>query len=139
MALQTVTVHLPEMLYRQVARRAQRMRRSVEDELVEVVSTAMPTMEALPSDIVDDLEQLSYLTDTEMWEAARTTLPRQNSERMQALVLKRQGVRLTAVEERELKRLTHLADRAMLVRAQAAVLLKERGHNIESLGPAEPV
>lgn len=139
MALQTVTVHLPEMLYRQVARRAQRMRRSVEDELVEVVSTAMPTMEALPSDIVDDLEQLTYLTDAEMWEAARTTLPRQNSERMQALVLKRQGVRLTAVEERELKRLTHLADRAMLVRAQAAVLLKERGHNIESLGPAEPV
>ena len=139
MALQTVTVHLPEMLYRQVARRAQRMRRSVEDELVEVVSTAMPTMEALPSDIVDDLEQLTYLTDAEMWEAARTTLPRQNSERMQALVLKRQGASLTAVEERELKRLTHLADRAMLVRAQAAVLLKERGHNIESLGPAEPV
>ena len=72
MALQTVTVHLPEMLYRQVARRAQRMRRSVEDELVEVVSTAMPTMEALPSDIVDDLEQLTYLTDAEMWEAALT-------------------------------------------------------------------
>ena len=139
MTLQTVAVHLPEMLYRQVARRAQQMRRSVEDELVEVVSTAMPTMEALPSDIVDDLEQLTYLTDAEMWEAARTTLPRQNSERMQALVLKRQGVRLSAVEERELKRLTHLADRAMLVRAQAAVLLKERGHNIESLGPAEPV
>jgi hypothetical protein len=139
MALQTVTVRLPEMLYRQVARRAQRMRRSVEDELVEVVSTAMPTMEALPSDIVDDLEQLTYLTDAEMWEAARTTLPRQNSERMQALVLKRQGVNLTAAEDRELKRLTHLADRAMLVRAQAAVLLKERGHNIESLGPAEPV
>ena len=139
MALQTVTMHLPEMLYRQVARRAQQMRRSVEDELGEVVSTAMPTMEALPSDIVDDLEQLTYLTDAEMWEAARTTLPRQNSERMQALVLKRQGVRLSAVEERELKRLTHLADRAMLVRAQAAVLLKERGHNIENLGPAEPV
>ena len=138
MTLQTVAVHLPEMLYRQVARRAQQMRRSVEDELVEVVSTAMPTMEALPSDIVDDLEQLTYLTDAEMWEAARTTLPRQNSERMQALVLKRQGVRLSAVEERELKRLTHLADRAMLVRAQAAVLLKERGHNIESLGPADP-
>jgi hypothetical protein len=127
------------MLYRQVARRAQQMRRSVEDELVEVVSTAMPTMEALPSDIVDDLEQLTCLTDAEMWEAARTTLPRQNSERMQALVLKRQGVSLTAVEERELKRLTHLADRVMLVRAQAAVVLKERGHNIESLGPAEPV
>ena len=139
MALQTVTVRLPDILYRQVARRAQRMRRSIEDELVEVVSTAMPTMEALPSDIVDDLEQLTYLTDAEMWEAARTTLPRQNSERMQALVLKRQGVRLSTVEERELKRLTHLADRAMLVRAQAAVLLKERGHNIESLGPAEPV
>jgi hypothetical protein len=135
MALQTVTVHLPEMLYRQVARRAQRMRRSVEDELVEVVSTAMPTMEALPSDIVDDLEQLTYLTDAEMGEAARTTLPRQSSERMQALVLKRQGASLTAVEERELKRLTHLADRTMLVRAQAAVLLKERGHDIESLGP----
>lgn len=139
MALHTVTLRLPDVLYRQVERRARRMRRSVEDELVDVVSTALPTMEDLPSDIADDLEQLAYLTDAELWQAACTTLPEQNAERMQALLLKRQRASLSAAEERELKRLAHRADHAMLVRAKAAVLLKARGHEIDSLKPAESI
>ena len=51
MTLQTITLRLPEMLYRQVEHRAQRMRRSVEDELIIVVSTALPTTDDLPLDI----------------------------------------------------------------------------------------
>lgn len=55
MTLQTITLRLPEMLYRQVEHRAQRMRRSVEDELIIVVSTALPTTDNLPLDIAGDL------------------------------------------------------------------------------------
>jgi len=135
MTLETVTLHLPDMIYRQIKRRAQRMRRSVEDELVVVVSSALPTLDDLPADIADELAQLAYLTDAELWQAARTTLPLRDSERMQALLLKRQREGLSAAEGREAKRLVHRADRTMLVRAQAAVLLKERGHDISSLSP----
>ena len=88
MTLQAVTLRLPDTLYRQVERRARRMHRSVEDELMDVVSTAMPTLEGLPADIAEDLEQLTYLTAAELWQAARTTLPEQNAERTQTLLLK---------------------------------------------------
>ena len=105
MTLQTITVRLPDMLYRQVEHRAQRMRRSIEDELVAVVSTALPTADDLPHDTTDDLAQLSFLTDAELWQAAQTTLPPRDAERMQALMFKRQREGLTTAEEREAQRL----------------------------------
>ena len=137
MTLQTITLRLPEMLYRQVEHRAQRMRRSVEDELIIVVSTALPTTDDLPLDIAGDLAQLTFLTDAELWQAAQTTLPSSDSERMQALMFKRQRDELTVAEEREAQRLAHRADRTMLVRSQAAALLKDRGHDVSELKPAK--
>lgn len=137
MTLQTITLRLPEMLYRQVEHRAQRMRRSVEDELIIVVSTALPTTDNLPLDIAGDLAQLTFLTDAELWQAAQTTLPSRDSERMQALMFKRQRDELTVAEEREAQRLAHRADRTMLVRSQAAALLKDRGHDVSELKPAK--
>jgi hypothetical protein len=130
MALQTVTIKLPKSLYLRVKQRAQKMRRSIEDELIAVVAAALPTIDDLPADIADDMAQLAFLTDQELWQAARTTLNVSQSERMQALLLKRQQEGLNPQEEEEAKRLAHYYDRTMLIRAQAAVLLKERGHDI---------
>jgi hypothetical protein len=137
MTLQTITLRLPDMIYRQVERRAQRTRRPVEDELVAVVSSALPALDDLPADIADEMAQLGYLTDAELWQAARAALPLSDSERMQALLLKRQRDGLSAAEEREAKRLAHRADRIMLVRSQAAALLQDRGHDASNLRPAK--
>ena len=137
MVLQTITVRLPDILYRRVEDRAQRMRRSIEEELVDVVSAALPTTDDLSPDIVDDLAQMAFMTDAELWQAAQTELPLQDSAKMQALMFKRQREGLTTAEEREAKRLAHRADRTMLVRSRAAVLLQDRGHDISSLRPAK--
>jgi len=102
-----------------------------------VVSAVLPATDDLPHDIADDLAQLAFLTDAELWQAAQTTLPRSDSERMQALMFKRQRDGLTSTEEREAQRLAHRADRTMLVRGQAAVLLKNRGHDVSNLKPAK--
>lgn len=126
MTLQTVTLHVPIALYRQVELRARRARRPVEDELVDVMSAALPTLEDLPADIADDLAQLTYLTDAELQQASQTTLPSRDAERMQSLMLKRQQEGLKPQEAQEAEHLSHRADRAMLVRAQANVLLKVR-------------
>lgn len=56
---------------------------------------------------------------------------------MQALMFKRQRDELTVAEEREAQRLAHRADRTMLVRSQAAALLKDRGHDVSELKPAK--
>ena len=137
MVLQTITVRLPDILYRRVEHRAQRMRRSIEEELVDVVSAALPTTDDLSSDIAIDLAQMAFMTDAELWQAAQTELPLQDSAKMQALMFKRQREGLTAAEEREAKRLAHRADRTMLVRSRAAVLLHDRGHDISSLRPTK--
>lgn len=83
------------------------MQRSVEDELVAVVAAALPTVDDLPTDIAADMKQLAFLTDDELRQVARTALTIDDSERMQALVLKRQREGLTSQEEQEITRLAH--------------------------------
>jgi hypothetical protein len=51
----------------------------------------------------------------------------------EALHFKRQSVGLTAAEEEQDALLAHAYERAILVRAKAAALLKERGHDISVL------
>ena len=136
MSLQTVTIRLPNMLYRKIERRARQMKRSIEDELVNVVKTALPSLDDLPSDIVDDMAQLTFLTDAELRRTATMTVRAEESERMEALLFKQQREGLTAAEQEEANQLLHRYDRTMLVRAQAMLLLTERGINISNLKPA---
>ena len=134
MTAQTITVHLPELLYQKIAQRAQQTRRSVEDELVVVVEAALPTLDDVPADVANDMAQLKFLTDSELWRAAESVLTPAESEQMQALILKRQREGLTPAEQQETEQLARRHDRIMLIRAQAAVLLKDRGHDVSRLG-----
>lgn len=133
MAVQHVTVRLPDKLYDQIKRRALRMQRSVEEEVAAVVAEAVPTQGDLPTDIGDELEQLSFLTDEELWRAAQSRLGASENQRMQALMLKRQRDGLSLREQSEAERLVQRSTRIMLVRAQAAVLLRDRGYDVSVL------
>lgn len=55
------------------------------------------------------------------------------AERMQRLVWKQQGEGLTAAQEDEAQQLQQHAQQVMLIRAEAAALLVERGFNVDSL------
>ncbi len=133
MTQQTLTVQLPDTLYRQLDRRARRMHRSVEGEMVAVLAATLPTLDDLPADIADEMVQLTFLGDDELWRAAQTTLTADETWRMQELLLKRQREGLSKQERSETRLLLHLYDRIMLVRAQAMALLKERGHDVSRL------
>lgn len=136
MSLQTITIQLPERLYRDVAKRARRMHRSVEEEVVAVVADALPTMNDLPSELTEELDQLTLLNDTELWQAAQTKLGEEAAAQMQTLVWKQQRDGLTTREQNKAEKLIQRYNRTMLVRAKAAVLLKTRGFDIASLNPA---
>ena len=133
MAVQNVTVRLPDKLYDQIKRRAQRKQRTVEEEVAAVMAEAMPTQDDLPAGIDGELEQLAFLTDEELWRAVQSRLAASENQRMQALILKRQRDNLSQREQSEAERLVQRSNRIMLVRAQAAVLLRDRGYDVSVL------
>lgn len=136
MTAQTVTISLPENLYQVVRQRADTRRRTIEAELAVVIGEALAGSDEsghLPDDIAETVHQLTLLDTDDLWRAARTTVPPETSDRMQELVTKRQSVGLTGDEEHEAAQLGRLADRVMMVRAEAAALLAARGADVSTL------
>lgn len=70
------------------------------------------------------------LDDESLWQVARSRLPDDVSARLEALHLKRQAEALSETERQEISRLLRQYDRTMLLRARAAVLLKQRGYDV---------
>src|SRR5689334_18825195 len=103
--MQSVTVRLPEPLYEQLRMRAEQSRRTVEDELVEVVTTAVPLADELPRDLALAISPLATLDDEALWRAARSRLPAEDAERLEELASKRQREGLTDSEADETARL----------------------------------
>lgn len=133
MSVQPITINLPTILYSRLRRRAEQSRHTVEAELLEVVTTAVPVADDLPADLSEAISPLSLLNDAALWRAARSRLASETAAQLEVLHLKRQRDGLTATEEQILAGLVRQYERVMLVRAQAAALLKQRGQDVSEL------
>lgn len=131
--MQTITISLPENVYQRVKRQSLQNKRDVAEEVVSVVIGALPTAVPL-TDLADERQQLHFLPDDDLWRAAEMAATPSENERMQFLVEKQQRVGLTSGEQEEVALLARFFTRIMMVRAEAAVLLQERGHDITILG-----
>ena len=80
-----------------------------------------------------ELEKLEDLGDDELWKAAESRLPPAKVRRLTSLLDKNQRSKLTASERQALIGLRADADRLMLQRSYAYLLLKYRGHRIPKL------
>jgi post-segregation antitoxin (ccd killing protein) len=141
MTLQTIKVTLSDQIYRKVRQLALNKNRSVEDEIAAVVENALATdddWQGVSDDIVNEVNQLRFLNTEQLWSAAKLTVPEEKSDRMQQLSLKLKSEGLVDAEQQELRQLQLLAQRIMLVRAEAASLLQDRGQDISSLHPNPP-
>ncbi len=133
MAIQTMTLHMPDALYDRLKQRAAHTRRSVEEELLEVLAAAIPMTRELAAGIADVLSPLALLDDDALWRSARSHLAAESAAELEALHLKRQREGLIETEAETATGLVRQYERAMLVRAQAAVLLKGRGYDVACL------
>jgi hypothetical protein len=129
----SVTVQLPDAIYVALLDRAAHSQRTVQEELVHVVSLALPAESELPERMQREIKGLVGLSDPDLWNAARTQVADVDSQRLEELHYKASTEGLTEAEGEEQTRLLQECDRVMLVRAHAAVLLKERGHDISIL------
>src|SRR5579863_8999152 len=133
MTNETVSMHIPASLYHRLKERAKAAHRSVEDEVLTIVTAAI-TEDALPADLETALAALEAADDTTLWHTARAShLSQAESDEIEQFHFKRQrGEALAAQEEQRLDELMDQYHRAMLLRAQAAALLKGRGHNVDA-------
>ncbi|HUY34026.1 MAG TPA: hypothetical protein VMV69_14860 [Pirellulales bacterium] len=131
--MQTVTIQIPEELYSRIKQRAERSRRSVEAEFVDVLASAVRGPDDLPPELAGAYAALDGFDDEELWQAARSRLPAKMSSELESLHIKQQRRGLAEEEYETMERLSLEYDRFVLVRARAAVMLKERGHDVADL------
>ncbi len=93
--------------------------------------------EELSSELVATLDGMEGLDDGDLWRLARETMPRQASRELEALHFKRQDEGLDPAEDATRAKLIQEYERTILIRAQAAKLLKERGHDVSGLVAAK--
>jgi hypothetical protein len=134
--VQEVTLKLPDALYEQVKRAADKAHRSLDDVLLDAVA-AVAVMAS--RDVQSALAQMAYLNEAALLQAARATVPAEQRERLAELHDKQQREGLLPEEEAEEQALLALYDETLLVRAQAAVLLKRRGYDVSDPGQFEPI
>ncbi len=137
MADHTVTLVLPDILYSQLEQRAAETQRSVADEVIETMTLAFPTSADLDSSIAHRLEALPLLNDEQLWQSAQHSLSRRKTQRLHTLSQQNGRGELTVADEAELALLLDQLEDVGVIRAKAAALLKERGHDVTSLLPRE--
>jgi plasmid stability protein len=130
---QDITISLPDLVYQKLKARAEQTQRSVEAEALDALVAAVPAVDELSADLEASLAQLALLDDQALWRAARTAFATDAARRLEDLHLKRQREGLTEREAQAAAVLIQQYERAMLVRAQAAALLKQRGHDVSVL------
>jgi len=123
MPSQSLTLNIPGHLYERIRERAERGQRSVEDETLELLTAAVPNEEALPGDVLAEVEELQHLDDDGLWRAARSHLAADAARELESLHFKQQRDGLTALEQETADALLRQYERAMVVRARATALL----------------
>ena len=133
MNAQAITLHLPTSLYELLQERVQGTRRSLEAEILAVVTSAVRPEDGLPPELRDAVSPLRDLDDEVLRRTAMDSFPEEAAARFAELNHKQQSEGLTDEELRTLDSLRRGYERVMVVRAEAAALLKERGHDVSTL------
>lgn len=133
MPVQSLTLNVPEPIYTRLRERALQANRTVEAELLEVLAAAVPVDSDLPADFAAAISPLQFLDDDSLWRAARGRLAPEVAVRLEDLHRKRQQEGLSEIEKRTLADLIQQYEKTMLIRAQAAATLKQRGQDVRNL------
>jgi hypothetical protein len=129
---QMLTVNVPSPLYGQLKQCADASAKSIEEELLDLLTLALAD-HTLSRDVTETVASLSSLDDSQLWQAARSQLTEEALRELETLHLKRQREGLLSHERQRAEELERLFERVVLLRSQAAVVLRQRGHDVSSL------
>ena len=131
MLTETITLKIPELLYRRLQNTAQSTRRPLDEVIIHALQIGSPPVwDDVPAEFQADLAVMDRLDDDALWQIARSYKTEAEMERYDELLEKSGTGGLTAVEAQELQQLRQETDRFMLQKAHAAALLRWRGHTV---------
>jgi hypothetical protein len=92
--------------------------------------------EELPPELEEAIASLPLLDDESLWRAAQSRVPDDAVAGLEYLNRKRQAEGLSRSEKEQQAALVRQHERTLLIRAEAAALLRERGYDVSCLIPA---
>ena len=128
-----ITLTLPDSLYRPVRRLAQASHKPIEKVLLTALHSSLPPLDDLSPDFVKELTDLETQRSEELRQVLLETVPLDQQETLDSLLYRNQLGILTNAEQEQLTSLQQAADRIMLRKARAAVLLRFRGERLPTL------
>lgn len=133
MLVETVTLKIPETLYQRFVNTARATQRPIEEVMLHALRVGSPPAYSnVPEEFQADIAALDKLDDNTLWQIANSRKTTADMERYNTLLDRNQDNALTEAERLELMALRHEADRFMLRRAQAALLIRWRGRGLSA-------
>ncbi|MFB2878252.1 hypothetical protein [Floridanema aerugineum] len=134
MPTETITLQIPEILYQRLVNTANATQRSIEEVILHALQVGSPPQwDDVPEEFQADIAALDKLDDDTLWEIVNSRKTAGEMERYDSLLERNSNGTLTEAERLELMALRQEADLFMLRKAQAAVLLRWRGHLVPTL------
>jgi len=131
MPKKSITLDLPDDLYEHVRQVAEYSQRPVERVVLESIRLLFVPPPA-STDVATCLAALPGYSDEQLWAVVYQRLAWPQAQRLQELSAKNTLGTLSDDEQRDVDNLLALNDRAMLLRSEALLLLKNRGYDIEA-------
>jgi hypothetical protein len=126
----TVSIQVPEPIFRRLQRAAELTYRSVEEVLATTIEANLPFSPDLPSDLAHELAAMNMMSDEALWAASESSLSPAQHRRLRQLTRAGGERTLTPAESAELQSLIDQYDRSVLRRAHALAVLAHRGHDV---------
>lgn len=127
---QTLTITVPDSVFRKLNRMAELTYRSVDEVIVSTFEAVVESESDLPDELIAELAAMQSYSDDGLWAATRPSMSAYEQHRL-AQLNELAGERyLTEREKAEQSDLLSAYDRSLLRRAQALALLKQRGHDV---------
>jgi hypothetical protein len=123
-----IILKVPEDISARARQIAATVAQPVEQLLLDHLKTLAAPLPVLPPDTQAELDALQHLSDDALWTIAREQLLEDAQARAHVLLDKNSRGVMTDEEHTELEKLVERGDRLMLRKAQAATLLRKRGH-----------
>ncbi|MBC8184169.1 hypothetical protein H8E88_24005 [candidate division KSB1 bacterium] len=128
-----ITLTLPDSLYRPVRRLARTSHKPIEKVLLTALHSSLPPLDDLPSSLAKELIDLETQGNKKLRQVLLETVPPDQQEMLDSLLYRNQLGDLPSAEKKQLSDIQRVADRVMLRKARAAVLLRFRGERLPTL------
>jgi len=127
MTFQSITLNMPEQVYRRAKRAAEALQRPIEEVILDTLNAALFPVDDVPPEMEGELAAMTGLPDEALWNAARNVIPPRRQSRLRALSKTQQKRLLKTSEKSELDELRKEYGMMTLRKAHAYALLRQRG------------